>query len=342
MQPLDQDHFHAAPQPQARYQMVAPERAPRGATEGGNSRVSEAVARAIGARRGTPKSTAPRDPAPSRAAYRMSRLWLTPSFRFFMRRVSPILAIAACVALWFSDADHRLAFTDMIAAVQRDVQTRPEFMVKLMAIDGASPELAEEIRAMSHVDFPISSFDLDLAGMMDQIETLDAVSEVGLRVRAGGILQVDITERVPAVVWRSPHGLELLDAEGHRVASISARTDVPTLPLVVGEGADRAIGEAMALLRAGRPLLERTRGLVRVGERRWDFVLDRGQTIMLPEVGAKGALAQIIALDSAQDLLARDLTEIDMRNPARPTLRLTEVAQVELRRIKGLELGVTQ
>lgn len=313
-------------------------------TAGGSPRVTEAVTRALRARgQATPSQAAPRprDPAPSRAAYRMNRLWLTPSFRFFMRRIAPVLVVAACVGLWFANDANRTAFTDKIAEAKREIQNRPEFMVKLMAIDGASGELSEDIREIVPVDFPISSFDLDLPGMLEQIESLNAVASAGVRVRAGGILQVDVTERIPAVVWRGPHGLELLDGTGHRVAALGHRVDRPDLPLIVGQGAEREVEEALALLVAATPLLPRLRGLVRMGERRWNVVLDRDQVILLPEVEPVGALAQVIALDQAKELLARDVTSVDMRNPARPTLKLSEPAQDELRRIRDLELGVS-
>ena len=323
---------------------VDPTEFAKGPTTGGSARVSEAVSRALRARQGghSHDGTAqPRDPAPSRVAYRFNRLWLTPSFRFFLRRVAPVLAIAGCVGLWFADADNRLAFTDTIAEAKREIQNRPEFMVKLMAIDGASEELSQDIREIASVDFPISSFDLDLDGMLAQIESLDAISEAGLRVRAGGILQVDITERVPAVVWRGPQGLEALDAEGHRVIGLDRRMDRADLPLIAGEGAERKVAEALQILKAAKPLEARLRGLVRVGERRWNIVLDRGQVIMLPEVKPLGAVAQVIALSQAKDLLDRDVKAVDMRKPSRPTLQLTEAAMEEMRRIQGLEFGVS-
>lgn len=194
MQPVSSNHFRPAPPP-----------TPRAPVAGGSARVSEAVARAIGARKQTTENAAPRDPAPSRAAYRMSRLWLTPSFRFFMRRVAPVLIVVGLAGVWLSDADNRLAVTDTYGEIKREIQNRPEFMVKLMAIDGASEELALDIREILPIDFPVSSFALDLPLMLEEIEGLDAVAKAGLRVRAGGILQVDITERTPSVVWRGPH-----------------------------------------------------------------------------------------------------------------------------------------
>ena len=52
-----------------------------------------------------------------------------------------------------------------------------------------------------------------------------------------------------------------------------------------------------------------------------DVVLTREQRILLPEEGALTAFQKVIALDKAQDLLARDVAVIDFRNPQRPVLR---------------------
>ena len=69
------------------------------------------------------------------------------------------------------------------------------------------------------------------------------------------------------------------------------------------------------------------------------MVLDRGQRILLPAEGALGALERVVALDSAQQLLSRDVVAVDMRNPARPTLRLTADAMSELTRNRTMQTG---
>lgn len=280
-----------------------------------------------------------RDPAPSRTAYRIHRLWLTPMFHTMLRVGLPVLATAAVFGWYFSDPAHIDALRAKSAEIKRSVQERPEFMLKLMAIDGASDDIAEDIREIVPVDFPISSFDLDLPGMQDRIEELDAIARVDLRIRPGGILQVRVRERVPAVVWRNSEGLDLLDAEGHRVSPVASRTDRMDLPLLAGEGADDAVPEALAILATAGPVARRVRGLVRMGERRWTLVLDRDQSILLPEASPIDALEQVMALQQAQDLLARDVMIVDMRNENRPTVRMAETAVEELRRIKGLGQG---
>ncbi len=285
-------------------------------------------------------ATSPRrDPAPSRWAYRMNRLWLTPLFRQLMRVGLPLFALIALCAWFATDPDTRAALDEQIAEIRRSVAERPEFMVRLMAIDGASEELGDDIREVLPVDFPISSFDLDLDAMKVVVEDLDAVARADLRIRPGGILHLDVRERIPAVVWRANGMLELLDETGRRVAPLPHRMHRYDLPLIAGEDADARVPEALQLIAAAGPLDARVRGLVRVGERRWDVILDDEQRIMLPEARPVAVLEQVVALDQAQDLLARDLAAIDMRNPERPTLRMGESALDELKRIKSTELG---
>lgn len=287
--------------------------------------------------RRAPAARAPRrDPAPSRVSYRIHRMWLTPLYRSLFRVGIPVFVILTATGWYFAEPANRQAVVDKAAEIRRSIETRPEFMVKLMAIEGASPVLDREIRTRFPIDFPASSFDLDLEAMQAEIAAFDLVEKVGVRVRPGGVLEVAVTEREPVLVWRAPTSIELIDATGHRVASLTGRAARPDLPLVAGTGADREVPEALAILDAASPLAGDLRGLVRVGERRWDVVLSGKRRILLPEHSPVAALEQVLALDQAQDLMARDVTDIDMRNPMRPTLRLTGPAMDELRHIRSL------
>lgn len=276
------------------------------------------------------------DPAPSYWAYKMQRLWLTPVFRLTMRVGVPVALVAGTLALVAMDDGRRAAMVQAYADLKAQFQARPEFRVELLAIEGASPDLADAVRARLGVKLPVSSFDLDLDALRQKAEELDAVAAADLAVRAGGTLQVTITERDPALIWRQDDLLTMIDATGHRVAGLQSRADRPDLPVVAGEGADAAAAEALALLDAATPLLPRLRGLVRVGERRWDIVLDRNQRILLPEALPVQALERLLVLDQADDLLARDLAAIDLRNARRPVLRLAEHALTESRRARGI------
>ncbi|MFV0512827.1 MAG: cell division protein FtsQ/DivIB [Jhaorihella sp.] len=290
----------------------------------------------------TPRAAAPsrRDPAPSRLSYRIQRWMLTPGIRLGLRFGLPSALILAAASVFLANEHRRDALNVFVSDMVDSFVQRPEFMVSLMAIDGAGDELAQDIREVAPIDFPVSSFDLDIDAIRDVIAGLDPVKSVSVRVRAGGVLQVDVTERQPVVVWRTRDAIEMLDAAGTRVAALKSRATRPDLPLIAGEGADAHVVEALALIDAARPLGARLRGLVRIGERRWDVVLDRDQRIQLPETGAVRALERVIALAQVQDLLERDIAVVDMRLGERATVRMTRAAVEEWWRIRQIDASV--
>ena len=279
------------------------------------------------------------DPAPSRLKYRMERLMLTPLFRLVLRFGLPCLLTFGIASWWLSVDDNRMKIIDTYSDLRSQVESRPEFMVNMMVVDGASEIVADGIRQMLPLDFPISSFDLDLEAMREVVASLDPVKSARLYVRQGNVLQVDVVERIPVVLWRNERGLQLLDNEGVLVGPAFVRADWPELPLIVGDGANAHVTEALDLVAAAEPLSSRLRGLVRMGERRWDVVLDRDQRILLPEADAVQALERVIAMDQAVDMLERDLVAVDLRLPNRPTLRMTDGAVQELIRIRAIEAG---
>ena len=278
-----------------------------------------------------------RDPAPSKWAYRAQRLMLTPFVRAFLRTGLPLAALLTGVTVHLSDEGRRAALVASLTELREEFEARPEFRVSLARVEGASPELAEAVRARLDLTLPMSSFDIDLDAARERVEELDAVKRAELRVRSGGILQVVITERVPVAIWRTEIGLTLVDEDGHRVAGLLSRNDRPDLPVIAGEGADLATPEALALFDAAGPLATRIRGLVRMGERRWDVVLDRNQRILLPAQNPVQALERLLALDQVQDVMNRDILTVDLRSDHRPTLRLSPNALAELRRAQGIE-----
>lgn len=285
-----------------------------------------------------PEPRPARDVAPSRLAYRLHRLWLTPAVRRMVAQGLPMMLLVGALVAFWSGEERRARVTGLVAELRAAIEARPEFRIDRVEVVTDTPEVAAAVLAELAVELPASSLRLDPAELRARAERLDAVARAAVTVRTGaqggGVLEVRLTERVPVLIWRHAGGLDLLDAEGRRVARIAARAVRPDLPLIAGEGAPAAVAEARALLAAAEPIAHRLQGLVRVGERRWDVVLDRDQRILLPARGAVAALERALALDAAQDVLERDITVLDLRNPQRPILRLTPGAAAELARIR--------
>lgn len=283
-----------------------------------------------------------RDPAPSRWAYRFQRYWLTPLYRRLLRVGVPVAIVLGGAWIYFADPARQAQVTDLFADLRAQVEDHPMFRVNLMRIEGASPELADSIREVLPLDFPISSFDLDADAMWRTLTELDPVASAKVQIEAGGVLKVEVVERVPAILWRGPDGVQVWDRSGAYITDLDSRLARPDLPIIAGAGASDAVAEAFALFSAAQPIAKDLRGLVRVGERRWTAVLQGDRRILLPAEDPVPALERVIALNQAQEVLERDIYVVDMRNPRRPTLRLNTGAVSVLKQIRGINGGQIQ
>lgn len=280
-----------------------------------------------------------RDPAPSRIRYRLTRLWLRPGFRRLTNFGVPMLA--GVLATWTLAAEFEVKerIAAAISGARESIIDRPQFTITELEVADVSQDLAEQIRVAAFVNLPVNSLELDVTAVRARIETLDAVERARVRALPSGVLEIRAIERIPVVVWRSPDGLQLLDHGGVRVAEVDSRLRRIDLPLIAGVGADEHVSQALAILDETGPLSPRVRGLVRVGERRWDLVLDRSQVVRLPELEPLRALSKVIEAHVAEELLDRDATVVDMRDPRRPLVRLTEDAVSELTRLREMIAG---
>ncbi len=286
------------------------------------------------------KPPAPRrDPAPSRLRYRLDRLWLRPGFRRLVNFGVPALVGLLAATTLMAQFDVKARAIAAWDRAREAVVDRPQFVITSIEVPDVSRDLAEQIRIASFVTLPVSSLELDVNAVRDRVQALAAVERARVRALPSGVLEIRAIERIPVVVWRTDAGLELLDRDGVRVAEIDSRLRRPDLPLIAGDGADTAVPEALALLALAQPVGPRVRGLVRVGERRWDLVLDRDQVVRLPATNPETALGKVMALDAHDQLLKRDLTVVDMRDARRPMLRLSPAALEEIERLKKTAAG---
>ncbi len=280
-----------------------------------------------------------RDPAPTLWSYRYQRLMLTPVYRRLIRVGLPCAGVLLLAAAWSASPSNRAWMAAQVEAVKDSVQQRPEFMVQDIEVVGADRALSVAILGIADFELPVSSFDIDIEALRARVAELTAVRSAEVGVEPGGVLRIGVVQREPVAVWRYADGLRLIDAEGVMTGMIASRSDRADLPLIAGDGARTAIDEALALFAAGAPIKDRVRGLVRMGERRWDMVLDGDLRILLPEEGAVAALERVLALHDAQELLDRDVAAVDMRLGRRPTLRLNPPALNVLRNVSATGAG---
>lgn len=178
------------------------------------------------------------------------------------------------------------------------------------------------LRKLALGEFP-SIVTLDVTGARERIESLPWVKEVTLRKIYPRTLQVELKERKPFAVWQREGRFTLIE-KGGRVISDHVDARYASLPLVVGEGADRRVEEFVTLMEEFPSLRPKVKAGVLVSNRRWNVVLANGVEIMLPEIDPASALIQAVALDDGHGVFSREIAAIDMRLANRLVFRLTE------------------
>lgn len=270
------------------------------------------------------RETPRRGPGPSRFAYRLSRVWKKQWVRRVALVVLPLGLASVLVWQLAVHPDVRAVMADQKNAVMAALSTRPEFAVTGVVIAGASAPVAQKVRAALALPEGASSLTLDVAVLQERVSDLPAVRRAQVTLADDGTLNIVIAERHPAALWRDEEDfLWLVDREGVALEDVLERSAHPTLPLVIGAEAPAAMAEALEVFRAVPDLHGRLRALVRVGARRWDVVLDRGLTIMLPAERPDDALSRIMAWHYGEEILDRGLSVIDLRLEDRPTIRMT-------------------
>lgn len=265
-----------------------------------------------------------RDPAPSRLGYKFSRWMLSPFIKKSVFFGMPLIILLLPVFIFLKDQNNKNLVEEIVLDFYRKIIERPEFMLSALSIQGSSDSLNAEIREILGLNFPISSFDLDLADLRNRVLSLPPVETAEVRLEGGSILHVKVKEKVPALLLKDDTGIHVLNKNGDYIRPLLSTEYGSKLPVITGEGAQKAAAEAFILFSALYDKLDEVRGLVLVGGRRWNIVLKSGQVIMLPEKKSEHAVQKILILDKAEKILSRDIAVFDFRLPYRITLRFPE------------------
>ena len=265
-----------------------------------------------------------RDPAPSRLGYKFSRWMLSPFIKKSVFFGMPLIILLLPVFIFLKDQNNKNLVEEIVLDFYRKIIERPEFMLSALSIQGSSDSLNAEIREILGLNFPISSFDLDLADLRNRVLSLPPVETAEVRLEGGSILHVKVKEKVPALLLKDDTGIHVLNKNGDYIRPLLSTEYGSKLPVITGEGAQKAAAEAFILFSALNDKLDEVRGLVLVGGRRWNIVLKSGQVIMLPEKKSEQTVQKILILDKAEKILSRDIAVFDFRLPYRITLRFPE------------------
>ncbi|MGL4975057.1 MAG: cell division protein FtsQ/DivIB [Bosea sp. (in: a-proteobacteria)] len=166
---------------------------------------------------------------------------------------------------------------------------------------------------------------LDVSEARKALEANPLIREASVRKLYPSEVSINIVEREPYALWQLNGEISLISADGTVIDKMrDAR--FAHLPLVVGDQANLKARDYVALLAEAGPLKSRIRGATLVSGRRWTLKLENGLDVRLPETNAAAAMTRLVSLDRDHKLTERDVISVDLRQPDRVTLRLSEEA----------------
>lgn len=209
----------------------------------------------------------------------------------------------------------------MLTQESIELTRRAGFSVNDILVEGRSNTEREEIMQVLGVEkgAPILAFNPHEA--LGRLKNIPWVKNGSVERRLPGTIFVRLNERKPIAIWQNNKAFKLIDGEGHVLRDM-AKDEPRTLPLVVGEGAQKAAADLLSQIINYPAITAPFKAAVRVSSRRWDLHMGenaKGEPIVikLPEENLAAALENLNKSITEQHILERNILGIDLRMDGR-------------------------
>lgn len=227
-----------------------------------------------------------------------------------------------------------LALAGRLDDVQADIGARLSrvahgegLVVASVTVSGRSVVKATDVLAALDIERGDDILSIDLGAARERLQSLSWVQSASIERRLPDAIHVTLVERRPMALWQTDGKMHLVDQNGIAIEGEGAQLALyAKLPLIVGDDAPRYAAELIDLLAREPEIGKRVEAAIRVSKRRWNLKLDNGVEIRLPEEGMAEAFERLARLERTDRLLARDITVVDMRQPDRLVVRLSDGA----------------
>ena len=186
------------------------------------------------------------------------------------------------------------------------------FSAEQVRITGLERHRPEQVLAAIGVKLGGSLIGFDAGRARRMMQNIDWVESASIHRIYPNALDIVVRERRPFAIWQRAGVHYLIDRTGAAISPLEPG-EAGNLLLVTGEGAQHAVADLVNHLEAHPALFSKVRAASRVGDRRWTLHLASGQRLLLPASGEAEALARFEMLEKRFAILARAVSEIDLR-----------------------------
>lgn len=231
-----------------------------------------------------------------------------------------VLAAILGVGWWVVDSGQLALATNHLRQEMIALSAKSGLTVQEVLVTGRSNASRDSILGALRLarGEPMLAFDPHEAKV--RIEALPWVKHATVLRRLPDAVMVRLQERNAVALWQNHGKFHLIDDRGE-VILVDTLEVYSDFLVVVGEDAPRYASELLHVLGSQIGLMGRVRSAVRVGGRRWNLRLDNDIDVRLPEIDVSAAWARLAEYERTHDILARDISVLDLRLPDRLIVR---------------------
>ena len=250
----------------------------------------------------------------------LPRFDLTPLQKLAAGGVAVTALVVGSAVVWHSGVIQRGTQSAIASVLNGTAQAG--FRIEEITIAGRGRTSTDQIAAALGSRHGAPILGLDLESVKDRLEAIPSVRAAAVERHLPGSVHIVLAERQPVAIWQNNGGHVLVDRGGHQIPGSIAGYE--NLPLVVGDGAGYRADELLTMLAAEPALANRVKAAIRVGNRRWNLMLDDakdGMEVRLPEDNAEAAWARLAELERNRGLTNRQVNMVDLRIPDRMVVK---------------------
>jgi cell division protein FtsQ len=159
----------------------------------------------------------------------------------------------------------------------------------------------------------------------DLLKSIPWIRDAQVRRNSAGVLNIDLMERIPVVLWQFKKKYYLVDNDGVVIEEKKNPSNI-NLPFVVGKDAPQKVSELLKIIHRFSDLKYQTEAFIRISGRRWDLKLKRGGIIKLPEKNIEKALLRLRTLRDKIDF--DNMIFVDLRLPQKTIVQSKKVESI--------------
>ncbi len=197
--------------------------------------------------------------------------------------------------------------------------------IKTVEIQGYRQDSEIALKAAAHVETGMPIFLMDVQSVQARIAALPGVKMASVQTLLPNTVRILVEEREPFAIWQQRGERAVIDEDGE-IITRAPDDRYRNLPMVVGQGADKAAIAFFAELDRYPEIRKRAKYAIYVAERRWNLTLSEGVDVKLPATGLREALADLDKIQREYNVADKDITTIDLRFSDRVIVRLSDSA----------------